>query len=288
MASSSLKWAGNKAFLAKHLERLLRYEFSSLEDLHVMEPFIGSAGFSLYFEFKNVIANDLYPPLVHYYKTIRNDGIKLYETRADEETYLLARAKFNSKVERGEFDAELADMLLFINRTCYNGLMRTNLQGGINTPAGRYSRFPKWAVDVANQHKEIIENWELHTGCFTQLPTDKKVDLLYLDPPYAGTKMFTTYAGRKFTSEMQEKVIEFADKFSSDTRIIISNSVQDRNLLKKYKEAGFKLYTIKVARTISSKASERKPVNEVIAIKNFNTLRVATLCEKLQQMNIRV
>ncbi|MCC3803816.1 Dam family site-specific DNA-(adenine-N6)-methyltransferase [Vibrio parahaemolyticus] len=286
MATSSLKWAGNKHFVAKHIERLLKNEFVDLENLRVMEPFIGSAGLSLYYEFKNVIANDLYPPLIHYYETIRNEGIGLYELKSDKSTYLKIREHFNQKVQNHEYDKELADQLLYLNRTGFNGLMRTNLKGEINTPCGDFNEFPEWVIDVANNHKPIIDTWEFHTGCFTVLPRTKPIDFLYLDPPYAGKKMFTTYAGRKFTAEMQDKVIEFAEGFPSTTRVMISNSTFDYELLKKYKRAGYKLYVIKVPRTISAKVSSRKPVDEVIAIKNFQTKRVATLCERLSYLKI--
>ncbi|MDA0152491.1 hypothetical protein OH460_09260 [Vibrio sp. Makdt] len=174
--------------------------------------------------------------------------------------------------------------------------MRTNLRGGMNTPVGKEESFPTWTVDVANESKGIIQDWELYTGCFTNLPTDKPVDVLYLDPPYAEPKtkpgekkkktMFTTYAGLKFNNDMQYKVLEFSERFPETTRIIISNSVFDKKLLKAYKAAGFKLYLIKVPRTIAAKAASRKPVEEVIALKNFNTKRVGTLCKHLKALKL--
>lgn len=286
MAKSALKWAGNKGFIATALERLMHHEFDDLDNLRVMEPFIGSGGFSLHYEFKNVIANDLNPPLIHYYETIKSSGIELFETENDEEIYYRHRDYFNEKVFAEEYDNELASIFLYLNRCCYNGLMRTNLKGGMNTPRGDIKKFPLWTIERANESSSIISNWQLSNGCFTELDVSKEIDLVYLDPPYAGKKMFTSYTGQKFTYQMQEKVIEFAERFPKSTRIMISNSVFDKKLLKAYKEAGYTLYTIKVPRTISSKVTERNAVDEVIAFKNFQTKRIKSLCEKLNYLKI--
>lgn len=83
-----------------------------------MEPFIGSGGFSLHYEFKHVIANDLNPPLIHYYETIKSGGIELFETENDKETYYRHRDHFIDKVSAKQYDNEIASVFLYLNRCC--------------------------------------------------------------------------------------------------------------------------------------------------------------------------
>ena len=153
-AKPFVKWAGGKGSLIPTLEKLLPVDISRVDDLTYIEPFIGG-GAMLFFmlqKFGNIrkaVINDLNPDLVNAYKMVRDcpeelvgslsDIQKSYFDIAEEagrkEFYLAMRRRFNAS---GLSAVDRASCLIFLNRTCFNGLYRVNSKGEFNVPFGRY------------------------------------------------------------------------------------------------------------------------------------------------------
>lgn len=284
---SPLKYAGNKGFLAHRLERLILKEVDFQNDV-VQEPFAGSLGFSLYFGFKQVIANDKSLPIANFWEHIKNGDIPPQFTDLTAANYYLTRERFKvltAKAEQAtltnEDKKELSDLMLYINYASYNGLMRVSKKSGFNVPFGRpKSTMPFSKLDLCRSASAIMGEWQITNDCFTTLNYDE-ADLKYFDPPYS--REYTAYAGL-FNDELQSKIITVND--NSNSKIIISNSIQDRNLLKSYKDAGYSLYTTPVRRRISCKSGERKKVNELVAFRGFTTRKIASCCTELTKIRL--
>lgn len=277
---SPLKWAGNKMWLAKRLARLIQKDVDPNQS--VVELFAGSLGFSLFYGFNNVIANDVDMPLISFYQHLKTGFLPDSELTVEKEAYYQYRDRYNDLVEQNDFGEELASIFYYINCVGYNGLFRkAQKTGRLNVPFGDYKRYPAQKLQLCRDFGEHVKTWEFTNKCFTQVEGIESAGLILADPPYEGT--FTGYNG-KFTFEDQLKVIDTLEK--AHCPIIATNSIKSKPLIRAYKDAGYRLYKSLVPRRISRNVAERKPEYELIALKNFPTQRIRSLCPDLQPVRV--
>jgi len=287
MARPILKWAGGKGQL---LEELYARFPKSYERYH--EPFFGGGALFFDLEPADGTINDTNTRLVNFYRQVRDNPTELIErcrkfehpeSEPDEsleysETnhkgreiknyYYQQRARFNKRPYEGAFDElEEAALLLYLNRTCFNGLYRENSDGGFNVPIGRYAN-PDWVrADEVRAASELLENVEIHNKDFEYI-TDvaKKGDLVYFDPPYepmSTTAYFTDYSAEGFEKEDQERLLDTARELDEQgVHVILSNSGV---MYEMYDETGFHVEVEGATRAINSDAENRGEVDEIIA-----------------------
>jgi len=287
MASPILKWAGGKGQL---LDELYARFPESYDRYH--EPFFG--GGALFFDLEPAIGtiNDTNSRLVNFYQQVRDNPTELIERCREfqhpesepdpslgyaetnhkgkeiKNYYYQQRARFNKRPYGESFDAlEEAALLLYLNRTCFNGLYRENSDGGFNVPIGRYAN-PDWVrADEIREASPLLQQIELHNCDFSYiLDTAKEGDLVYFDPPYepmSTTAYFTDYSADGFGKEDQERLLDTA--LALDERgvhVILSNSGVMYEL---YDGAGFSVEIEGATRAINSDAENRGEVEEIIA-----------------------
>lgn len=183
-----------------------------------VEPFVGSAVVSLNILPERALLGDSNPHLIEFYKAIQkgsltgesvrtfleSEGEKLL--RNGEDHYYYVRDRFNDKHNPHDF--------LFLNRACFNGLVRFNRKGGFNTPFCRKpDRFrPAYITKICNQVQQASnamkgKNWKFMCTDWSNILEETLVDdFVYCDPPYAGR--FTDY----FNSWTDEDALDLEDK----------------------------------------------------------------------------
>lgn len=287
MVQPVLKWAGGKRQLLDKLYARFPEDYN-----HFHEPFFG--GGALFFDLEpgNGTINDTNPRLVNFYEQVRDnpkDLIKRLNSYEDPEEdpdsereysetnhkekeiknyYYQQRAIFNKRPYTDDFDPfEEAALLLYLNRTCYNGLYRENSSGGFNVPIGRYSE-PDWVQEQRiREASRVLQNTEIFNGDFEYvLEYTESDDLVYFDPPYkpmSPTAYFTDYSAEGFGQEDQERLLEVAQELDEKgVHVILSNSGVMYDM---YKEAGFSVEIEGATRAINSDAENRDEVDEIIA-----------------------
>ncbi len=271
MARPFLKWAGGKTqLLPILLEVLPRAET-------YYEPFLG--GGAVFFalanqdRFRQAILNDFNLELVTAYKGVR-DAV---DTVMD----LLREMPFDRtfyegvRLQHPDGLAERAARIIYLNKTCYNGLYRVNQQGEFNAPFGDFgSRSPK-ILDAPNLRdcSEVLRyRGALYQGDFVDAVAGaREGDVVYFDPPYVPlntTSSFTSYTRSGFTFDDQQRLmILFRELQSRGVRAILSNSDTEaiRTLY-----ADFDLHTVPVRRPINSLGSARGFVQEVLVFNFFD------------------
>jgi DNA adenine methylase len=290
-----LKWAGGKRQLLPHLRKFYPGAFG-----RYYEPFVGSAAvfLDLYnldrLERAAVHLSDINADVIGCYRMIRDrveDVIaslrslqQEYERRGPLTFYDVRDREFNPArrdVHRAAdpsaaYTPALAAMLVFLNRTGYNGLFRVNARGDFNVPAGRFDR--PLICDAENLRR--LSAAFRHPGVtFAVRDFDAAVadagegDFVYLDPPYApltGTARFTSYTAGGFGAEQQEalqrRVVALARR---GAHVLLSNSSarQIRDLYARNDEvraAGLTARVVPARRAINSRASRRGPVGEYL------------------------
>lgn len=287
MVSPILKWAGGKRQLLNELYSRFPKTYS-----HYHEPFFGGGALFFDLEPADGTINDTNIRLINFYKQIRDrpeELIKLLQSFDDPESdpdldrrfsdtnrkgkeiknyYYQQRELFNNRPYGDEYDElEEASLLLYLNRTCYNGLYRENSSGGFNVPIGRYSN-PDWvrAEEIMSVSRVLDDTTIRNTGFEYIVEVAEKDDLVYLDPPYkpmSPTAYFTDYSADGFEKDDQEQLRDVAQELAEKgVNVILSNSGVMYEI---YDEAGFYVEVEGATRAINSDAENRDEVDEIIA-----------------------
>lgn len=278
MAAPFLKWAGGKAKLAPIIAARAPRGFGRYH-----EPFLG--GGAVFFalqaadSLRQVTLNDANAELMECFTVVRENVDGLIERLSPLASAYAALGQdarrqfyYDCRARLPGSPAERAARLIFLNRTCYNGLYRVNSRGQFNVPHGRY-RNPRIldeaglrAASAALQQAELT-CCDFETACAAAGPGD----FVYLDPPYQPlslTARFTSYTAGDFGPADQQRL---RDAFESMTRrgvaAMLSNSdhVAVRRL---YDRLEYNFEVVAMSRAINSVGSKRMPVPELL-IDNF-------------------
>jgi DNA adenine methylase len=261
-----LKWAGGKHKLVEVLAKSLA------DGDRLVEPFVGSGAVFMGTNYKQYLLCDTNADLIGLFNNLKNNTDKLVkETQGffsgkykNEEAFYELREKFN-KLEAN--DITKSALFVYLNKHAFNGLCRYNSKGFFNVPFGRYTN-PKLPINEMLLFAEKAQIAEFK--CLDFVETFKlinKGDVVYCDPPYvplSATSSFTTYAKGDFKLDEQQGLADEANKAKKEgIRVVISN--HDLEITREmYKNAD--ITDIDVRRNISSKASTRGKVKEIIAI----------------------
>lgn len=271
VAAPVLKWAGGKRRLLHQYEEHFPQEFGSY-----FEPFVGGGAVFFWLhakgalEGKDVYLNDINPELVNLYDVLVNQCERLVNRLADhakrhcEEHYYSVRSKDHRRMK----PVTRAARLVYLNRTCFNGLYRVNSKGQFNVPMGRYKNplicdeAGLWAASAA------LGKARLSLGTYRQIVQHaQKGDLVYFDPPYVPlnpTSSFTSYTKENFTLADQEELADtFGELAKKGVKVLLSNS--DTPLVREL-FSDFSQHSILAPRAINSKADRRQKVSELLVI----------------------
>jgi len=200
-----------------------------------IEPFLGSASVLLNVDPKQALVGDANPHLIRFYGAVQNGSVTGETVRAfleregagllrdGEDHYYRIRKRFNDMQDPHDF--------LFLNRSCFNGLMRFNKGGQFNTPFCRKpDRFrPAYITKICNQvlwaaDRMKGKRWEFVCADWTDLLAEThEDDFVYADPPYAGrhTDYFNAWSddeGRRFEVALKALPCRFLYSMWSENR----------------------------------------------------------------------
>lgn len=262
-----LKWAGGKYSLLPELDRLIP------AGKRLVEPFVGGGSVFLNSEkHETFLLADVNADLINLYQMLEVDHIRvcslarmLFERANSEVAYKELRDEFNNQRMGAP---ERAAAFLFLNRHCFNGLIRYNRDGFFNVGWGKYEApyFPEIEIKAFKQksHKCVF----LNAGYRRTLALAGEGDVVYCDPPYEplpGTAGFTNYAAGGFSWADQISLAESCvEAHQRGAKVLISNSKAPR-VLELYEQHGFILHYVDARRAISSKGSTRETAKDIVA-----------------------
>ncbi len=246
-----VKWVGGKTQLIPELERQLPKDFGNWGEAVYVEPFVGGGAmlFWMLQKFSNIekaYINDINPQLITTYRAVRNNPDELltrleklqeeYLALDDEqrrEYYLLKREQFNTQKDlfndNSLNDIDVASLLIFLNRTCFNGLYRVNSKGYFNVPHGRYNNPKICDEPTIMADSRLLQKVEIMCGDFSETKEYASSNsLFYIDPPYkplSETSSFNSYSKEDFDDNEQIRLCEFCKQIEQKgARFILSNS----------------------------------------------------------------
>lgn len=269
LVSPVVKWVGGKRQIINELNQYLPKDGYT----KYYEPFLGGAAMLFHLQPQNAVVNDVNSDLINMYQVIKNnveDLIQELETHPNEEQHFYDVRDWDRDKEayNERTDVQKAARLIFLNKTCYNGLFRVNNAGEFNTPFGHYVNPGIVNPPVLRAVSNYFNNNEITflNGDFsTALNNVTKKSFVYLDPPYdpiSDSSNFTGYTKGGFGREQQESLKETCDRLNKkNVKFMLSNSAT-KFIKELYKD--YTIRTIQAKRSVNSIASRRGLVDEVI------------------------
>jgi DNA adenine methylase len=268
-----LKWVGGKAQLLAQFD-----EFFPTEINRYFEPFIG--GGAVFFHLKHrfpklkAFLRDINPELINAYLAVRDYPRELmrrldqhadeFKTKGDDYFYLVRAQHYLAGDERKI--VERAARMIFLNKTCFNGLWRVNARGEFNVPVGSNKNANLYDEENIIAASRALDGVHLAVQDFREtLNQTKSGDFAYIDPPYVPvslTASFTAYAKEDFGVEEQNELHAVcASAAARGVRLMLSNS--DVPFIRKLYH-DFCIHTVQARRMVNCDSSKRGAVNEVV------------------------
>ncbi len=262
-----LKWAGGKSRLLNQYSHL----FPRRDQIRrYYEPFLGSAAVFFHLQPKDALLADVNENLVEIYRVVQNDVEDLVDLLGrhinDEDEFYRVRSQRPAELT----SVERAARLIYLNKTCYNGLYRENKRGEFNVPFGRYKNPAICDPMRLRIASSALQGVDLQVGDFDKIvaPADSG-DFVYFDPPYAPlstTSNFTSYNRHGFDEDDQRRLSAAFDDLSSRGCLLMLSNSNARLVHELYGGKKYRLIEIKARRSINSKANGRGPVTELLIL----------------------
>lgn len=268
-----LKWVGGKRQL---LPKILVHLPKNFRELKYFEPFIGGGAVLFHLQPKNAVLNDFNKELINVYRVVKNNLddliIDLKKHKNTSEYFYKIRGLDRTEEFCELSDVQRASRIIYLNKTCFNGLYRVNNAGEFNAPFGRYKNpnivnepTLKAVNKFLNNNNIEIYNKD-YSDIIDQVDSNSFV---YLDPPYhpiSANSNFTGYIQGGWDMFDQIRLREACDKLNEKgTKFLLSNS-SAQLILDQYEK--YKITTVKAIRAINSNGADRGEIDEVL-IKNY-------------------
>lgn len=274
-----LKYPGCKRSLIEMLRPLWQpHQHRRLVDLTV-----GSAAIPLGLCPKAALCNDLNPHVVNLHQQLQRGLKRTIEMQNERAFYLYQRGRLNEMIASGQYwNAETAQLLYYVNRTCFNGVMRFNRDGFFNVGFGMYKTikyledFTPWQI--------AYRDWQFCHGDFQDIPLAPD-DFVVADPPYDSQQEtgqlsllgdefaalkgngFTGYSGQEFAWADQ---VRLANHLAQHPGPVLLFNAKTPRIQALYEGLGFKISVYRAKRSVSC-TGDRTPVDEILATRNLDS-----------------
>lgn len=265
-----LKWAGGKRQVLTEIKRRVPGSFSTY-----YEPFLGGGAVLFALQPDTACANDVNSELINVYQVIQDNVEELIshlKKHKNTEEYFYDIRELDRDKERYArlTPVQKASRIIYLNKTCYNGLFRVNKAGQFNTPFGGYRRPNIVNASTLRAVSKYLGQADIRFSCEdfeTALQPAAAGDFVYLDPPYdpvSDTANFTGYDKGGFGRDEQVRLKETCDRLDREgVRFLLSNSATDF-IMGLYR--GYRIEVIRARRAVNSRADRRGVVDEVLVM----------------------
>ena len=267
-----LKWAGGKSQLAGEIKKHVTPDFSTY-----YEPFLGGGAVLFYLQPHKAVVNDSSEELMNVYRVVKDRLEELIEDLKqhvnDADYFYDIRSWDRNEGEYKKLSpVKRASRLIYLNKTCYNGLYRVNKKGQFNVPFGKYKNPDIVNESVLRAVSNYLNKNEIYFYCgdfVDNLQNIEESAFVYFDPPYdpvSDSANFTSYNKNGFFKEEQERLKQVCDSLNEKgVKFLLSNSAT--NFIKDlYRD--YKCEIIPARRAINSRGDKRGEVDELL-VRNY-------------------
>jgi DNA adenine methylase len=269
-----VKWVGGKRQI---IDEIIKYVPDSFSTYY--EPFLGGGAVLFELQPKKAVVNDINEELMNIYEVIKDnvdeliEGLKRHKIKNDKAYFYEIRELDRNREQYNLLTpVERASRIIYLNKTCYNGLFRVNKSGEFNAPFGNYKNPNIVNETTLRAVSAYFNKAKIRFTCQDfedALKWSRKGAFVYLDPPYdpvSETASFTGYDKGGFDRNEQIRLKKTCDKLNKKgIKFLLSNSATDF-IMDLYQD--YKIEVIQAKRAINSKADRRGNVDEVLVM-NF-------------------
>ncbi len=266
--SPFLKWAGGKRWFVQKHASLLPQKYK-----RYIEPFLGGGSVYFYLQPRNALLGDSNPEVISAYTGIKQNwkgvvrSLQHHDRSHTDEYYYLVRDR------RPKALIPRASRMIYLNRTCFNGIYRVNLQGEFNVPRGTKDSVLSEG-DQFEAMSNLLMSADIRLSDFEVLiDMAKEGDLVFADPPYTvrhNFNGFVKYNEKLFSWQDQERLAASLVRAKARGAYIISTNASHATIKELYGGHDFKLTTTSRFSSISASAEYRKQFDELIITSNLN------------------
>lgn len=274
-----LKWAGGKTRLLSFIKSNIPSKYN-----RYIDPFVGAG--SLMFELSpdRAVINDINRSLINVYEQIRDnpkDFLMIYGTLCNskwddkESYYYYVRDLYNRKLISGRYDVAMASLMVYLNRSCFNGLYRVDSRGLFNVGYGgivRSNNSRYFSEDYIYSMSEYLKSVEIHSGDFyNMIDYVKGGDFVFIDSPYLPLESkygdidsFVKYSKDGFDYASHLRVVDFYDKLNAKGCYVMATNHSSDLLYELYGNKGYRILEVDVRRSLNISNKARKVAKEVV------------------------
>ena len=269
-----LKWAGGKRQLLSDIKAIITPE--RLDGHTFFEPFVGGGAVFLALEHDSVVINDYNVELMNVYSEIRDNPeelLKLLEAHKSKHNrnYFYEVRNWDRSANYASLsNTEKAARIIYLNRTCFNGLYRVNNKGYFNVPFGRYVR-----PDIVTRerilalHKYLTDNHVvLCCGDFEAAVTTAQAgDVVYFDPPYDyDDEGFTSYTASSFSRADLRRLKQLCDRLVARGCVVVISNNDTKFVRQLFAGNQYSITSVMAKRMINCNGQRRNEVKEVLIV----------------------
>ncbi len=269
MISPILKWVGGKRQLLSEIIPLINKNCSTY-----VEPFVGGGAVFFDLQPKKAIINDYNAELINVYTVVRDNvgalikALEKHNENNSEEYFYEVRGLDRTEAFKTMSNVEKAARIIYLNKTCFNGLYRVNAAGQFNSPYGKYKN-----PNIVNATTLKAMSKYLNSGKIDIRQGDykdvlkglRKGAFVYLDPPYmpiSTSSSFTGYTENGFSYDKQKELRDECDKLHKKGIAFLQSNSDCPEIRELYKD--YDIITVQARRSINSNAKKRGEINEVL------------------------
>ncbi len=257
-----LKWPGGKRWFVKHLVDLMPEQYERF-----IEPFFGGGSAFFAVSPNKALLTDINKELITTYRLIRDDWefveqkLKKFEKKHSTDFYYKIRGL------APENNCDIGLRMLYLNRTCFNGIYRVNVKGEFNVPIGSKEKVVLDSDDFQTTSRLLKKATLL--CCDFEKSVDKAVlgDVIFADPPYTvrhNLNGFIKYNEKLFSWDDQVRLADSLERAKDRGVTIISTNANHESVRRLYRERGFALKTLSRYSSISADPASRNQFKELI------------------------
>lgn len=281
LAQPFLKWAGGKRQLLPRIKEFIPTKYSQY-----IEPFVGAGAVLFSLQPKKAVINDKNHELINCYQTIKEKpeelikACQLHQENNSKEYYYSLRKKDRAIDFEALSTVERAARIIYLNKTCFNGLFRVNSNGQFNVPYGNYKNpiIANPLVIRAISKYLNSQNITITIGDFeSAILSARRSSFIYFDPPYhpiSDTSSFTGYSMNGFNENEQRRLKLICDKLSDKgCKVLVSNSNADL-IQDLYSDSRYEIVEVKATRAINAVGSKRGKISELLIHNKYECKKI--------------
>ena len=259
-----LKWPGGKRWFISQHSNLLPSNYN-----RYIEPFLGSGAVFFHLEPVSAILGDSNEKLIALYQGIRNNSTALEKLLQFHQLNHSNKYYYTIRDLVPTDPIEHAAQIIYLNRTCFNGIYRVNLKGKFNVPKGTRDSVIL-PTDNFRGVSDLLKTADIHACDFeTLIEIAERKDFVFADPPYTTTHNlngFVKYNEKLFSWDDQVRLANCLSRARGRGVMVIATNANHPAIRALYNDRGFTLQTVSRFSSVSASAENRKLFEELIIL----------------------